>query len=88
MNSKFPIIGKILLSFLLLVSTAVASMAIDWEFAEVSLSPQPDGKATVVYQVAINPQGFSLHGFYFEGFTGPPFRHEQVLCLGFPEQKV
>ncbi|MDD4871361.1 MAG: hypothetical protein PHR77_12450, partial [Kiritimatiellae bacterium] len=60
------------LAILVVMSMAAASKAIDWEFVEVSLSLRPDGKATATYQVAINPQGFNLHGFYFEGFTGIP----------------
>jgi len=51
----------------LLCSSAEAYV---WEFVEVELSLRPDGKATVVYKVAIRPTGRALHGFYFEGYTG------------------
>ena len=56
----------------LLIFCSIGSRAVSWEFIEVDVSLRPDGKATIVYHVAINPQGFSLHGFYFEGFTGTP----------------
>ncbi len=55
---------------LILCATAAAPAAVRWEFVEVEVSLRPDGKATVVYKVALHPQGKNLHGFYFEGYTG------------------
>lgn len=55
---------------ILVLALASPAAAVRWEFVEAEVSLRPDGKATVVYKVALEPQGLNLHGFYFKGFTG------------------
>jgi len=71
-----------LIAALILVLLPLRAWGDEWKFVEVDLSLRPDGKATVVYKVAIEPQGSTLHGFYFQGYTGQPhFDRAQCYAL-------
>jgi len=72
---KLPLSGDRLSDMRYLAAVAVlllllpaTAWAVAWDFVETDLSLRPDGKATIVYKVAIDPQGMALHGFYFQGY--------------------
>lgn len=71
------------LAWLTWLIAPLSAGATEWKFVETDLSLRPDGKATIVYRVAIDPQGMQLHGFYFQGYTGRPhFDFSQCYALG------
>ncbi len=50
----------------------LTARGVEWKFVETDVSLRPDGKATIVYKIAIAPQGMRLHGFYFQGYSDRP----------------
>lgn len=53
---------------------------VEWKFVEADLSLRPDGKATVVYRVAVDPQGMQLHGFLFPASANRP-HFDRTACF-------